>query len=1712
MGLIKTYEELTSLLKEGSMLDVETINLIVKTLTSSATPKGETAVEAFQSFVFESMVYAMTRRDLFEKDRKKIVYALCNLNNLTWTMDAKDEKDASSSQQSFISKIMDFLLNMMYSEEKNIITLGIEMLIPAYIMRLSPEDMSKYVEKLCNPVSHAQSIGKSFNIYAAAAVTHCVVELHSLHPSTISDHLSSLVKTLLDTLEHLVSKKDYESIPPLVYQLFGLTKALSNDDCVKVLRGIASLLETLHRYHSTESGNSAGTGKDDIAHWTISTSLSHLGTTVRNNPALSPVLLDLIKGKYSSTLDNTPEERHGLRYETITPIILAMGITLSSAVPRMKRGVLEAIRDLVLEEEMVRAKRFSSKWVNCNMALLVKGSAFLDSSGNIRDDVNVQSIWNDIHEYQRERLDSDITEKSLVMKCIKDLVLLADSGKDQARGGGGEFSSLYPTLESIGFLLIDSVKKDVADDFHGPFHTLSVPTCATHAYRNSMGVAQQKAKLNTAQIGRSLLVFLFTRAGTEDNETRLDGLSGGSAASHPLCRSIIQNSSSRFCGMALNALEHSRLLLDLVNYDSNEKSITSTRSYGTGAHMLEDSFLPMIIDLLANIQGGSISPSVVVKCIIPTLRVLLTLCAKLSIRSRRKRNEFNDHIDHLFLLSKKVLFCTDIDRRKVAVNLLVLLIEISKIHPDESMRDSLVDEVTGYLKRCITQHQTQVRTEAYAALVSILERNPPNMFDPASDSPSNDQRVIDKDSVVQVEVVISHLLCSHVERYIVIDEDASVLEARRKRAIQHGTHLSQIDIDDDENERGNSLNSPLRLDLCTAVLRSSISEGHQLNDKLSKKGKNSTDTLTTAVNSISEPFPFLLMALIASLRCDDKFDPNSPEYSSVFQVLFTLQSRMAESSLDSYLVKIVGHDRDSFDSISEPDAIKMLAICLLVASTSEVLMSLPSTPSNYNWDTINRLFNLRTSAVFKAAALLASIKTYSTAKKKKTKKKNDEIETEVKNKEGIHIVESSSEKSRDALEKYRLIIEDTVSKIAPSPMISFIEHSLEKIGILSQPNGAIDPLNITQDEENMEEEFSRSLLSRNVLFRRFLLFKSANALDGSSTIITAGLRIQSSMDQSYPIHHTYSTFAFRLGPLLLCEFFSHIRNSKFTSLLEQTDTPLSQVALRGILSATQILRSIKEPSELSQFLDTSWKKVFVQFPDSKQLWEESTKDAAHADKIPSNEKCLYNSIYPFFAPPKDDRVGIIGELINHGLDEEATLCCHLIKVCLIDASPAIRTPSLFALDQTLAEGKNENYNGILRLDYDNRLSCQKLAVTVLDSLILFDDLLDGITTELALPNSLRKEWRNKSLLSTITLAEFANLGIEIGASLLPDVMKNDQLIGSIIPVCISFAIANPIHHPFDSDLYEKQGEIFNCVSIISSIEAPTEQVSKEQELAASSILQAIDDGLVDAEFVASKIAPHLNGVSLMLIQKLLNLRLTAVSNVICACAPVAISFDNDGNFAAGLLKACKRVYSIYCKILINYAKTMSDIMSTEHRYFSGLLGKLKEITIKLLSTIQEKTKVGNSNKALTETKIDSHGRIASYLVFEFEKCESLLLKLSGKLKSLKLLEESKFIQDQINVTSLYDFRIGDIDGARERAKRKSGTKSSASKSKRRKVKKEENTKDELNASDDENSVDDTTSLADSVAAESNDGDSSEGGINLSLNIDDSESDSDDSTS
>jgi hypothetical protein len=82
----------------------------------------------------------------------------------------------------------------------------------------------------------------------------------------------------------------------------------------------------------------------------------------------------------------------------------------------------------------------------------------------------------------------------------------------------------------------------------------------------------------------------------------------------------------------------------------------------------------------------------------------------------------------------------------------------------------------------------------------------------------------------------------------------------------------------------------------------------------------------------------------------------------------------------------------------------------------------------------------------------------------------------------------------------------------------------------------------------------------------------------------------------------------------------------------------------------------------------------------------------------------------------------------------------------------------------------------------------------------------------------------------------------------------------------------------------------------------------------------------------------------------------------------------------------------------------------ENKVFLKLLReKLCDRISALLLTLSEKTKMGK--KSLAEGKISASGRIAEQLVFEIERCDNALLKLSSKLKSSGFEEESTLLLD-----------------------------------------------------------------------------------------------------
>jgi len=255
---------------------------------------------------------------------------------------------------------------------------------------------------------------------------------------------------------------------------------------------------------------------------------------------------------------------------------------------------------------------------------------------------------------------------------------------------------------------------------------------------------------------------------------------------------------------------------------------------------------------------------------------------------------------------------------------------------------------------------------------------------------------------------------------------------------------------------------------------------------------------------------------------------------------------------------------------------------------------------------------------------------------------------------------------------------------------------------------------------------------------------------------------------------------------------------------------------------------------------------------------------------------------------------------------------------------------------------------------------------------------------------------------------------------------------------------------------------FLCTEIVAIKPSPADsEVAKDLISISSTTLPSIlDKALIDAEFICTKALPLASGVSLSLIQEMLACRLIAVAKTINALAPGADSFDNQAIFVAFLLKCAKRLHIAVNKLVSSYLNNPSSILLKETRTLLTLWsGELNKRTASLLLVLQERNRT-QDGKVMTDSKIDSHGKIASLVVFEKERTDSSILKLSAaKHKLDRSNDETKFLQEKILVSTHRGFKIADseLQAAKERTatssksngkKRKtssSGPKSSSSK-------------------------------------------------------------------
>ena len=111
--------------------------------------------------------------------------------------------------------------------------------------------------------------------------------------------------------------------------------------------------------------------------------------------------------------------------------------------------------------------------------------------------------------------DDHANEDAHVISCLKQLV---DITQERGTGGGSiaEFSTLNCSLVSLGFSLIDSMKKDTLVIGEG---CAGVSILSLHSRCSSQAsILLQKAQASTAEIGRQFLVYLFIRVSSNERD------------------------------------------------------------------------------------------------------------------------------------------------------------------------------------------------------------------------------------------------------------------------------------------------------------------------------------------------------------------------------------------------------------------------------------------------------------------------------------------------------------------------------------------------------------------------------------------------------------------------------------------------------------------------------------------------------------------------------------------------------------------------------------------------------------------------------------------------------------------------------------------------------------------------------------------------------------------------------------------------------------------------------------------------------------------------------------------------------------------------------------------------------------------------------------------------------------------------------------------
>ena len=318
--------------------------------------------------------------------------------------------------------------------------------------------------------------------------------------------------------------------------------------------------------------------------------------------------------------------------------------------------------------------------------------------------------------------------------------------------------------------------------------------------------------------------------------------------------------------------------------------------------------------------------------------------------------------------------------------------------------------------------------------------------------------------------IVSDILLSQLERYVTTPkEDLRYREARRKRAANIGSQLSQMEVmDEEESPDGfkgipGDKSMPFRFEMCISTRSSNRVDNKSKGGKSKKSLPIGQTLLAEATSRINEPLDFLIASSLSVTTIDNQ--------GELKKALDQIRLRMAGcSDIEEYLKWIKGR-KEVFEITdnakrAEEMEIGKLATLVLVAAVAEVLMGtcewsegngievIGSSESTN--EVVESLFNLRYDAISRAAEIMSSFVSSKSKKPARATKKLKNVDMNSqqsqpstdKIKSSKASVVKSNEINPATLARNQKLVEDAIFGMCPAMPPGFLSTSLRKFGAL----------------------------------------------------------------------------------------------------------------------------------------------------------------------------------------------------------------------------------------------------------------------------------------------------------------------------------------------------------------------------------------------------------------------------------------------------------------------------------------------------------------------------------------------------------------------------------------------------------------------------------------------------------------------------------------